>query len=100
MELIASLPDRERAWAVNCLWHFLPIDSRAPRAFAGLHIDRAIAPLRELLPLARGALAIEVAAALWRLAGDADALEQLRAATHQSDAALAARAKAALGEPA
>lgn len=100
LELIESLPDRERAWAVNCLWHFLPIDPRAARAFASLRTDRAIAPLRELLPTARGAVAIEAAAALWRLAEDAAALEQLRAATRQADAALAARARTALGEPA
>jgi HEAT repeat protein len=100
LQFIASLAGHERTWAEDCLWHSLPTDPRAARAFASLGVKRAIAPLREVLPMASGAVAIEAAAALWRLAGDAAALEQLRAATHQADAALAARARAALGEPA
>jgi HEAT repeat protein len=99
LQIIASFAGPERRWAEDCLWQFLPTDPRAARAFASLGVKRAIAPLREVLPGASGALAIEVAAALWRLSGDDAALEQLRAATHQADAALAARAKAALGEP-
>jgi HEAT repeat protein len=98
LQLIASLAGRERTWAEDCLWHFLPTDPRAARAFASLGVERAIAPLREVLPVASGALAIEVAAALWHLGGDTTALERLRAATHEADASLAARAKAALGE--
>jgi hypothetical protein len=99
LDVVASLAGRERTWAEDCLWHFLPTDPRAARALASLGVQRAIAPLRELLPKASGAVAIEVAAALWRLSGDATALERLRAATRDPDPALAARASAALGEP-
>lgn len=98
VDIVAQLTGHERRWAEDCLWHFLPTDPRAARAFGRLGVERAIAPLRELLPTASGAVAIEVAAALWRLSGDAAALERLRAASHETDASLAARARAALGD--
>jgi hypothetical protein len=71
LEIIAALKGYARTWAEDCLWHFLPGDPRAARAFASLGVTRAVGPLREVLPSATGALATEVAAALRRL-GSAD----------------------------
>jgi PBS lyase HEAT-like repeat len=65
VDVVAQLTGTERTWAEDCLWHFLPTDPRAARAFARLGVPRAIAALRELLPMATGIIAIEVAAALW-----------------------------------
>jgi HEAT repeat protein len=99
VDVIVQLTGQERRWAEDCLWHFLPTDPRAARAFARLGVTRAIAPLREVAQTATGAVAIEVAAALWKLSGDADAFGRLRAAAGQADSTLATRAQAALGEP-
>jgi HEAT repeat protein len=93
-QLIASLTGVERVWAEDNLWHFLPTDPRAARALARLGVQRAVEPLREVMAMATGALAIEVAAALWQLAGDEAALDQLRDAARGPDAGLAALAGA------
>jgi HEAT repeat protein len=70
VDVIAQLTGRERTWAEDCLWHFLPVDPRAARAFAKLGVVRAIPPLREVAQTATGAVATEVAAALQQLSGD------------------------------
>jgi hypothetical protein len=94
---IAPLTGRDRRWAEDRLWFLLPEDPRVARAYAQLGVTRAIEPLRELLQTAQGAVAVEAAAALWKLAGDAAAQDQLRAIARGADPALAARARAALG---
>jgi hypothetical protein len=99
VDVVAKLAGRERTWAEDCLWHFLPTDPRAARAFAHLGVTRALPALRELLPNATDLLGIEVAAALWRLASDRPAREHLQAATRERDPALAERARAALENP-
>lgn len=96
VDVAASLTGQARTWAEDCLWHFLPTDPRAARALARLGVKRAIAPLREVLQTAVGPVAVEAAAALWKLSGDPDALERLRAAAGGADPALAALARAAL----
>ena len=67
VDAVAQLTGRERTWAEDCLWHFLPSDPRAARAFARLGVTRAIGPLREVARTASGAVATEVAAALSKL---------------------------------
>lgn len=96
VDIVAQLTGPERTWAEDCLWHFLPTDPRAARAFARLGVIRAVPALRELLPTATGIVAIEVAAALWRLASDPAAREYLEGSTRSPDSALAVRARAAL----
>lgn len=96
VDVAASLTGQARTWAEDCLWHFLPTDPRAARALARLGVTRAIGPLREVLQTASGPVAVEAAAALWKLSGDAGALARLRAAAGDADPTLAARARAAL----
>jgi HEAT repeat protein len=96
VEVVEQLAGTERTWAEDCLWHFLPTDPRAARAIARLGVVRAIPALRELLPTATGVVAVEVAAALWRLAADPVAREHLETATRGADPDLVARASAAL----
>ncbi len=62
---VEALDAAARRWVEDCLWHTLPTDPRAARALASLHVQRALAPLREALPLANGetAKAIEEAIA-------------------------------------
>jgi HEAT repeat protein len=67
---VTALTGRDRKWVEDMLLNYLPRDPRAVRAVAHLGIRRAIEPLRELLPIADDAMAVEIQAALHRLAGD------------------------------
>lgn len=67
LDVVQQLTGYTRTWAEDCLWHFLPSDPRAARTFARLHVTRAIAALREVLPGAPAGVATEVAAALQAL---------------------------------
>jgi len=57
LQTLAARTGYARTWAEDCLWHFLPDDPRAARAFASLGVTRAVGPLREVLQSATGAVA-------------------------------------------
>lgn len=65
---VAELPERERRWVEDCLWHWLPSDPRAARALAHLRVRRAVQPLREALALAPPEVAAAIEEALRQLA--------------------------------
>jgi hypothetical protein len=65
---VAELPERERRWVEDCLWHWLPSDPRAARALAHLRVRRAAQPLREALALAPPEVAAAIEEALRQLA--------------------------------
>lgn len=67
--VIAQLPEPARTWAEDCLWHFLPADPRAARAFARLGVKRAVPALREVAQTASGEVVAAAVAALQTLAG-------------------------------
>jgi HEAT repeat protein len=71
LDVVERLTGDARRWAEDCLWHFLPSDPRAARAFAHLGVTRAIAPLHEVLQTATGRVASEAAAALRTLEASA-----------------------------
>jgi hypothetical protein len=96
LDALDAMSGRERRWAEDVLLGYLQLEPRAARAAAHTGEARFIEPLREVMARYGGAVQVEAAAALWRIAHDQAAHALLQKTATSLDADLARRAQRGL----